>query len=369
MMMEIIFWWNIPCAGMINVLKAYAEEIAPSAIVVTGELSKSRKAMGWRDKGKLFSNHIILSDDKWDEQGRELIDKYKDRLHVFNGITYTPRMKRLIEYAIQNNVAFCNMSEAYYNLEKGFKRIVKSIFLAAILPSQVKYISKKSRGVICLSGGCKRDLKQFHRLGFKKVYPFGYFTDEVKEFPIKKKTNGQVHILCPGLLEHYKGVDILISALSILQGQGISNYICHITGTGSEKETIVKQVEKSNLADNVIFEGVLDVDKYNHLLTLVDILVAPGRVEPWGIRINEAIQRGNVVLVSDGIGANCLIQESGGGAVFKSGSAKDLASKLKTFLISDEMLSDAKMRNMKYRNTISCLEQAKRLKTYIEDML
>ena len=110
---------------MINVLKKYAEKIDSSAIVITGELSESRKAMGWEDGGKLFDNHIILSDKEWSFKGEAIIDQYNDRMHVFNGITYTPRMRHLIEYAIARNVAYCNMSEAYFNLEKGWKRILK----------------------------------------------------------------------------------------------------------------------------------------------------------------------------------------------------------------------------------------------------
>ncbi len=367
--MKTMFWWNIPCQGMINVLKAYAEEVDTTTLVVTGELSASRKAMGWKDNGKLFNNHIILSEKEWGDYAFQLLNKYKDRLHVFNGITYTPRMKRLIDYAILNNIAFCNMSEAYFNLEKGFRKMLKSLFISTVLPSKVRTVSLNSRGVICLSGGSDRDMAQFNNFGFKKVFPFGYFTD-IKTLPTQVATNdNKVHIICPGLLEYYKGVDILIHALSILDMQGIQNFCCHITGNGEEKKSLIKLCDRLNLNNKVIFEGVLDADRYNCLLNKIDILVAPGRIEPWGIRINEAIQRGNVVLVSDGIGANQLIRESQGGAVFKSGSAKDLADKLKLFLLSSKELNTAKRKNIEYSKSISSIAQAKRLKLYINEML
>lgn len=366
--MKVVFWWNIPCKGMINVLKCYAEDIDNTAIVVTGELSRSRKAMGWKDGGKLFENHIVLSDSEWDVEGRKLIDRYNSRLHVFNGITYSPRMKRLIEYAISQNVAFCNMSEAYFNLERGWKRIVKDIFMSTLLPLETKGIAKRSRGIICLSGDSKRDVNQFKRLGFSSFYPFGYFTNEQNDKSPCNINEGQVQILCPGLLEYYKGVDILISALSILKKKGVNNYICHITGNGHEKQYLQNLTNSLKVNDVIVFEGVLDSDSYNKLLAKIDILIAPGRVEPWGIRINEAIQRGDAVVVSDGIGANCLIKESGGGAVFKSGSSFDLAKKLEPYLRSQDNLIAAKKNNVDYKKTISCMSQAKRLSEYLNEM-
>lgn len=366
-MRKVVFWWNIPCAGMINVLKSYCEFVDNTAVVVTGSLSNSRKSMGWDDKGKLFSSHILLGDDEWEYRGREILRRYKDRLHVFNGITHPQRMRRMISYAIEGNIRFCNMSEAYSNLSFGWRRLVKSLYIGCYLPCMVRPIARQSCGVLCLSGGSQENLKQFERLGFSKksIFPFGYYTDEDMSFIYKQAKDGKVHILCPGLLEKYKGVDILIKALHILQGQGIDNYVCHITGKGSQESLLKSLVIKFQLGNNVIFEGVLDSKHYNELLSFIDILVAPGRVEPWGIRINEAIQRGNAVVVSDGLGAAELIKVSKGGAVFKSGDVKSLAFKLKDLLVSRDNLNKAKQNNMNYKSNISCLQEAKVLSEII----
>lgn len=360
-MRKTVFWWNIPCAGMIGVLKAYADQIDSETIVITGQLSKSRKAMGWDDNGKLFKNHIILTDDEWIEKGKSLLDKYPDRLHVFNGITHPPRMQALIEYAIASKILFSNMSEAYFNLESGIRKILKGIFMHTLLPFRVKRIARYSQAAICLSGGSKRDINQLKSFGFKRAYEFGYFTDIAAEEIKAHKSDGLVHILCPGLIEHYKGVDILIKALANVKHSGIKNFKCHITGKGKQQKKVEGLITKLGLTDYVIMEGVLDSKQYQDLLSKIDMLVAPGRVEPWGIRINEAIQRGNVVVVSDGLGANCLIKESNGGAVFESGNPKDLADKMISYLSDAQKLADAKRANIKYMDHISCRSQAKRL--------
>lgn len=358
--MKIVFWWNIPCAGMIGVLKSYCEVIDNSAVVVTGTLSTSRKSMGWADKGKLFSSHIVLSDDEWDSRSREILNRYSDRLHVFNGITHPPRIMRVINHAITEGIKFCNMSEAYSNLSFGLKGVIKSMYIRYYLPHTVRHIAMHSSGVLCLSGGDLDKLKQFERLGFPRnlIFPFGYYTDEDTSYHYQPALDGKIHLLCPGLLEKYKGVDILIKALHIVANQGIQNYVCHITGKGQQESYLKSLVAKYNLESYVIFEGVLDVNKYDELLSHIDILVAPGRVEPWGIRINEAIQRGNVVIVSDGLGAAELVNTSKGGAVFKSGNINSLAKIIKQFLISKNKIATAKQNNLNYKNNISCRTKA-----------
>ncbi|GFI53121.1 D-inositol 3-phosphate glycosyltransferase [Muribaculaceae bacterium] len=367
-MKKVVFWWNIPCAGMINVLKSYAQDVDKEAIVVTGKLSEFRKAMGWDDGGKLFENHIILSDDEWHEEGKKILDRYTDRIHLFNGISYPDRMRKLIDYAIENNIAFANMSEAYFNLEKGFRKLLKTIFMSIVLPYRIRRVSENSLGVMCLSGSSGRDLNQFRNFGFRMVFPFGYYTDEKSEFHYSQAGDGKLHVLCPGLIEHYKGVDILVKALAIVRDKGVQNFVCHITGKGSKQDYIKNLISQLGIEDRVKLEGVLDSKRYSTLLSQIDILVAPGRVEPWGIRINEAIQRGNVVVVSDGIGAHCLIKESEGGDVFKAGNPSDLADKLMPFLISQDTLDTAKKKNLEYRAKISCQAQAFRLHDIISQL-
>ncbi len=361
--MKVVFWWNIPCVGMIHVLKSYSEDIDASAIVVTGTLSNSRKSMGWDDKGKLFDSHIVLQDNEWESHSHEILEQYKDRLHVFNGITHPERMKRVINYAIKKGIQFCNMSEAYSNLSFGLRRLVKTLYIKYYLPRLVKPIAQHSSGVLCLSGNAQNNLKQFEHLGFARdaIFPFGYYTNEDTTYSYRPAQDGKMHILCPGLLEKYKGVDILVLALHLITKQGISNYICHITGKGSQEARLKSLTSKLKLERYVVFEGVLDSRKYNDLLSHIDILVAPGRVEPWGIRINEAIQRGNAVIVSSGLGAAELVQASKGGAVFRNGDAADLASKLCYFLSDKSILSEAKRHNLDYKHHIGCQEKASQL--------
>lgn len=368
---QIVFWWIIPCEGMINVLKAYVESIDNSAIVVTGALNDFRKSMGWDDHGKMFSNHILLqNDEEWTTRGVELLLKYRDRLHVFNAIRYAFRIDNLIKVAICEKIQYCNMTEAYINLCSGLRRILKNIYYQTYLPVQAHRIAKYSSGVICLSGKSEKGLNQFKRFGFRsdRIYPFGYYTKERPDFTYNR-IDDKVHIICPGRLNKYKGVDILINALGIVTDRCVTGFVCHITGQGDQSDYLKKIVKQKNLSDNILFEGVLDSDKYNELLSHIDILVAPGRVEPWGIRINEAIQRGNAVIVSNQIGAAELIEESHGGDIFEAGNAEDLANKLEPLISDRNKLNEAKQANIDFRHKISCEYQAEILHKYLTEIL
>ena len=127
------------------------------------------------------------------------------------------------------------------------------------------------------------------------------------------------------------------------------------------KNRLHRMISREKLDDVVILHGVLKEEEYCRLVEHIDILVAPGRNEPWGIRVNEAIQRGQAVIVSDKLGASTLIEKSGGGAVFHSGSVFDLCTKLKPFLCSSQSLTMAKKSNLIYKEQISCVVAAKRL--------
>ena len=354
---KFVIWWNSPCKGMINVLKYFCQIYSNNSIIITGETGSYRQSMGWNNLQKCFNQHILVPDTHWKEDTLKLYYKYHDYIHVFNGIT-RPYFSHLIDLSCKEKVPFMIMTEAYSNLEFGLKRQIKKLYLNWYLPLKVRPISKKSLGVFCLSGKSISNIKQFKHLGFKEntIIPFGYWTEPPKYQyePIDDK----IHIICPGVLKPYKGVDVLIKAISELNKQGITNYICHITGNGIQQEYLISLVKQLKV-QNIIFHGALSENDYAQLLSHIDILVAPGYFEPWGIRINEAIQRGQIVICSDGLGANYLINESKGGDVFKSGDFIELSKLLYKYLsMSKETLDKIKFNNLEYSENISCTNKA-----------
>ncbi len=359
-----VFYWEIPCAGIMGVFENFIRMYSLDSIVVTNPLSSQRKNMGWEDYGNMFSQHIIVNN--WEDNIAYFLEKYSDRIHIFNGITREGKLLPFYEEVLKSNVKFCIMAEAYCNLYTGYKFCLKQLYLKYLLPYRIKKVAKKATLIFCLSGKKKKDLHSFELLGFDtcKIIPYGYWTN-VSLSKMEKSENEKVEIICPGMLYKYKGVDLLLKAARNLKRKGITSFLIHITGCGPERNTLWKYIEKCELSTHVEMEGVLSADDFNTLVNRMDILVAPGRIEPWGIRINEAIQRGQVVIVSDGLGASDLIEESGGGSVFKSKSIRDLTSSLQKYILDKEEMSLAKRNNLKYRENISCEFQAAVLYNYL----
>lgn len=150
--------------------------------------------MGWCDVQQCFNNHIIVKDTNWISDTNKLFDEYNDYIHVFNGIT-RKYFIHLLRRCVAEDVKFAIMSEAYSNLEFGYKRLIKKIYLNTYLPFKVMPFAKKSLGVFCLSGKQDRDLKQFRRLGIAKdrIVPFGYWTEPSAYEHIRK--DDKIHIL------------------------------------------------------------------------------------------------------------------------------------------------------------------------------
>ena len=88
------------------------------------------------------------------------------------------------------------------------------------------------------------------------------------------------------------------------------------------------------MADEVelVLPGFVGEDEVVRLYEQCDVFIAAGCDEPWGMRVNDALNFGKPVLESDGMGARKLVEETGAGLVFKSGSAADLAAKLQELM-------------------------------------
>jgi glycosyltransferase involved in cell wall biosynthesis len=368
-MNKYIFWWDSPCKGIIGVFQYFCENISNDSVTITGDTGKYRGAMGWHDKGVYFKNHIVIPrNEHWIEETTKMFNHYKTGyIHVFGGITRN-KTEHLIKLAIKNDIKFCIMSENPANLHFGLNKLIKDLYIALYIPLKTKHFAKRTQLVFCLCGHKHRFLKYFKQNGYKKeqIVPYGYWTDSPYEELNEIQLNEKVTLFCPGLLRRYKRVDLLIFAIDILVKKGYTNFICHIIGDGDQKEILQKVVIKKNIEEYVIFDGVLDEN--NQLITKSDILIAPGSVEPWGIRINEAIQRGQVVISSEGVGASYLLEKSGGGKVFKIGSYKQLADAIQYYLDDYNRINLEKQANIKYRNKISCELKAKELYSYLEKL-
>lgn len=97
-------------------------------------------------------------------------------------------------------------------------------------------------------------------------------------------------------LSSEKGIDIAVSAASLLQAQGF-DFRWVIVGSGPQEEMLLAQVESLGLRDIVLFVGPKE-NPYPYMQR-ADIYVQPSRIEAEGLAIREAMALGRPIVASN----------------------------------------------------------------------
>lgn len=137
-------------------------------------------------------------------------------------------------------------------------------------------------------------------------------------------------LLFVGRLVSDKGVDILLEALGLLAGVGLSPRLA-VVGDGPEHRRLAEQARHLGIADRVELLGTRTGEELVRILNRHRILVVPSRYnEPFGIVALEGIACGCLVVGSQGGGLPEAIGPCG--LTFRNGDAADLARVLAPLL-------------------------------------
>ncbi|MEM7586013.1 MAG: glycosyltransferase [Acidobacteriota bacterium] len=131
------------------------------------------------------------------------------------------------------------------------------------------------------------------------------------------------------LVEYYKGIETLISASSKLEQRGIPATLA-LAGEGPD-EARYRQLAAEHSLGDVRFLGNLPHEELCRTYATADVLVLPSVSETWGFVLNEAMEFGCPLIVSDRVGAGPdLVHPQDNGFVFPAGDADRLANALET---------------------------------------
>jgi glycosyltransferase involved in cell wall biosynthesis len=160
----------------------------------------------------------------------------------------------------------------------------------------------------------------------------------------RKDENRPVQILYCGVLEHRKGPDLLVRALSD-QSLRCERWILKVVGSGSMAEELSRQVRNAGLSARVRFYGTLGINDTRRILFGEDVLVLPSRFDGWGAVVNEAMSAGLAVVASTQVGAaRTMINDGTDGFLFPSGDHVALAKVLRTLIAERTVLAATKER-------------------------
>ncbi len=109
-----------------------------------------------------------------------------------------------------------------------------------------------------------------------------------------------------------------------------------IVGDGEERVALETQAAASGL-NGIRFCGFRNQSELPRFFDLASVFVLPSRHEPWGLIVNEVMNAGRAVIVSDDVGSQPdLITEGVEGCVFPAGDVGALTDALRKVLATPE---------------------------------
>ena len=155
-------------------------------------------------------------------------------------------------------------------------------------------------------------------------------------------------ILFTAKLTTVKAPEQLLAAFAQLNERLAGDAKPHLLFVGDGPERGRLEEEAQPYGDAVRFLGFRNQSELPALYDLCDVFVLPSRFEPWGLVVNEVMNAGRPVIVSDRVGAaSDLVGNGDNGFVYPSGDVAALASRLLQILESSRLRARMGERSLK----------------------
>jgi glycosyltransferase involved in cell wall biosynthesis len=145
-------------------------------------------------------------------------------------------------------------------------------------------------------------------------------------------------ILFASKLQSRKRCEDLLEAYNNLSpGDGIEpNPYLVIVGDGEERAALERRAAESGFT-GILFCGFRNQSELPRFFDIASVFVLPSRHEPWGLIVNEVMNAGRAVIVSDEVGCQPdLITDGVEGCIFPAGDVEVLTAALRKILATPE---------------------------------
>ena len=328
-MQGLVIWAQSNCRSTMALYRELIRELGVPALITLWHYKKSE---GDKDIRELIGfSHDEFSDlpiepvgENW-ERGLSILESHSGWHHIFCVWQGTPVYRSLIVETKRRGSHVAVMCESPCNMANGWRRLAKAAYMRFVLPMVARSIVKAADVFINDSGD---DATAARKLGWPdgKIVPFGYFSPPIPgSFCRKRETNKPFHILATGVMARYRGADVLVEALRLLKLRGV-DYRATITQKGELLGALTARAKSFGLP--IDFPGFVEMPELVRLYETCSVYVGAGRSEPWGMRLNDALQCGAPLVVSRGMGGVQLIDRYQCGLDFPAGNAVRLADVL-----------------------------------------
>jgi len=189
---------------------------------------------------------------------------------------------------------------------------------------------RSARRVIATSEWTRSELVRRHVVPPERVVVARPGSDDA---PAASGTPAGSAFLCVGVVAPHKGQDTLIEALAALGSD--EAWTCTIAGSldvcPDYADDVATRVAAAGLGGRVTMTGVLTEDELDTAYQHVDLVLAPSRVESYGMAIADALRRGIPVIASR-VGGIPLTVESRAAVLVPPGEPLALTDALREWM-------------------------------------
>lgn len=139
-----------------------------------------------------------------------------------------------------------------------------------------------------------------------------------------------------GRLKRYKGLDVVIRALAILEARGLRTRLL-VAGRGDDAERLVRIAERARVEERVKFLGFVGEEEKIDLLRRAWVSVYPSPKEGWGITNLEAAACGTPCVASDSPGLRESVVDGVSGFLVRHDDPQAWADRLQAICTDPEL--------------------------------
>ncbi len=201
-------------------------------------------------------------------------------------------------------------------------------------------------------GRLNREYYLHYRVEASRIFPMPYAVDNEffrnaseKARPRREALRaelglkpGRAVILFASKMQPHKRAGDLLEAYVRLSSDGVAEPAPYLVfaGDGEERASLERRARALKW-DSIRFIGFRNQSELPGLYDLCDVFVLPSKHEPWGLVVNEAMNAGRPVVVSDRVGAGPDLIENGvNGLVYPVRDVASLADCLRGLIDSPE---------------------------------
>lgn len=333
-MKGLVIWAQIKCRSVMALYREMAKALeVPLLVPIWHEVPMRkediRKEAGFRKDEFAGIESIAVGDDF--QKGVEILEAHRDWNHLFCVYQAAPVFRRLIAEAKKRCGKVGVMSEAPCNMDNGLRGLAKEVYLRFVLKRRLHDATDNADFYVNYSGN---DAKYLQAIGWDltKVISFGYFPPPIEgsQFAERNPASNDFLILSSGIMTWHRGVDVLVEALRLLLDRRIP-YRAVITQKGPLLKSVREKAQRLGLP--IEFPGFVAMPELIRLYETCSVYVGAGRHEPWGMRLNDALNCGAPLVVSTGMGGVKMVDDYACGASFAAGDAQGLADALEKMIV------------------------------------